>query len=124
MRSQHLRRIGMRRHADYSTSTVAGIWSLKEDESWACRTGLMMAPSLPHKYVPYVYGILQAAITTAVATAIAIYPLAHSALEFIERWMVAWCIAWLTMLPVVLLAAPYIQRAVMRLFEPDRKADR
>ena len=83
-----------------------------------------MAPLLPYRYAPYAYGILQAAITTAVATGIAIYPLAHSAIEFIERWMVAWGIAWLTMVPVVLLAAPIILRAVMRLFEEDRKADR
>jgi hypothetical protein len=83
-----------------------------------------MAPLLPYRYAPYAYGILQAAITTAVATGIAIYPLAHSAIEFIERWMVAWSVAWLTMVPVVLLAAPIIHRAVMRLFEEDRKADR
>jgi hypothetical protein len=83
-----------------------------------------MAPLLPYRYAPYAYGILQAAITSAVATAIAIVPITHSLLEFVERWMVAWAIAWVTMLPVVLLASPFIQRAVMRLFEPDRKADR
>ena len=79
-----------------------------------------MAPLLPYRFAPYAYGILQAAITTAVATAIAVFPMAHSAVEFVERWMVA----WLTMVPVVLLAAPYIHRAVMRLFEEDHKADR
>jgi hypothetical protein len=83
-----------------------------------------MAPLLPYRYAPYAYGILQAAITSAVATAIAIVPITHSLLEFVERWMVAWAIAWVTMLPVVLLASPFIQRAVMRLFEADRKADR
>jgi peptidoglycan/LPS O-acetylase OafA/YrhL len=83
-----------------------------------------MAPHLPYRYAPYAYGVLQAAITSAVATAIAIVPIAHSLLEFVERWTVAWAIAWVTMLPVVLLASPFIQRAVMRLFEEDRKADR
>ena len=82
-----------------------------------------MAPLLPYRYAPYAYGVLQAAITTAVATAIAIYPLAHSAMEFIERWMLARVLAWLAMVPVVLVAAPIIQRAVIRLFEPDRRAD-
>ena len=71
-----------------------------------------MAPHFPQKFAPYAYGILQAALTTAVATAIAIYPLAHSSMEFMERWMLAWGIAWVTMLPVVLLASPIIQRAV------------
>ncbi len=83
-----------------------------------------MAPLLPYRFAPYAYGILQAAITTAVATAIAVFPVAHSAGEFVERWMVAWFVAWLTMVPVVLLAAPCIHRAVMRLFEEDHKADR
>jgi len=79
-----------------------------------------MAPLLPYRFAPYVYGILQAAITTAVATAIAVFPVVHSAIEFIERWMVAWFVAWLTMVPVVLLAAPYIHRAVMRFFEDEK----
>jgi peptidoglycan/LPS O-acetylase OafA/YrhL len=84
----------------------------------------MMAPSLPQKYVPYAYGILQAALTTAVATAIAIFPLAHSALEFFERWALAWGIAWVTMLPVVVLASPLIQRACQRFCQPEQRLDR
>lgn len=83
-----------------------------------------MAPHFPQRYAPYAYGILQAAITTAVATAIAIYPIVHSSMEFVERWMLAWGLAWLTMLPVVLIASPLIQRAVMHLFAEDRTADR
>jgi peptidoglycan/LPS O-acetylase OafA/YrhL len=82
-----------------------------------------MAPHFPQRYAPYAYGILQAAITTAVATAIAIYPLAQSSMEFFERWTFAWGIAWLTMLPVVLVAAPIIQRAVQTLFDAERTPD-
>jgi len=81
-----------------------------------------MALHLPQRYVPYAYGILQAALTTAVATAIAIFPIAHSALEFVERWMVAWAIAWVTMLPVVILASPLIQRAIQHLLDPRPRA--
>jgi hypothetical protein len=76
-----------------------------------------MAPYLPLRFLPYAYGLLQALITTAVATAIAIFPLAQSSMDFFERWTFAWGIAWLTMVPVVLLAAPFIQRAVRLLFE-------
>jgi peptidoglycan/LPS O-acetylase OafA/YrhL len=82
-----------------------------------------MAPNLPQRYAPYAYGILQAAITTAVATAIAIYPLAHSSMEFFERWTFAWGIAWLTMLPVVLVASPIIHRAVQAIFVLERTHD-
>ncbi len=76
-----------------------------------------MAPYLPLRFLPYAYGLLQALITTAVATAIAIFPLAQSSMDFLERWTFAWGIAWLTMVPVVLVAAPIIQRAVRLLFE-------
>jgi peptidoglycan/LPS O-acetylase OafA/YrhL len=82
-----------------------------------------MAPHFPQRYAPYAYGILQAAITTAVATAIAIFPLAHSSMEFIERWMLAWGVAWLTMLPVVLVASPIIQRAVQSCCDRERTPD-
>ena len=83
-----------------------------------------MAPHLPVRYAPYAYGILQAALTTAVATAIAIYPLAQSSMDFFERWMFAWGVAWLTMLPVVLIASPFIQRAVRKFFEPEEPSQR
>jgi peptidoglycan/LPS O-acetylase OafA/YrhL len=82
-----------------------------------------MAPHFPQRYAHFAYGVLQAALTTAVATAIAIFPLAHSSMEFVERWMLAWAIAWVTMLPVVLLASPLIQRAVQSFCDPKQSPD-
>ena len=70
---------------------------------------------LPQKYGPLVFGIIQAAITTAVATAIATRQLTEFGLLVLERWAFAWVIAWLTMLPVVILFAPLLQRAVIAL---------
>src|SRR5689334_357586 len=61
---------------------------------------------LPQKYAPFVFGVIQAAITTAVATAIATHQLTEFGLLFLERWAFAWLVAWLTMLPVVILLAP------------------
>ena len=74
---------------------------------------------LTRRHAPFVYGIIQAALTTAVATGIAIYPLAGGTMNFLERWMSAWAVSWLSMLPVVLLVAPIIQRAVMALTADD-----
>jgi len=70
---------------------------------------------LPHQYAPLVYGIIQAAITTAVATAIATYQLTDFSMRFAEEWLFAWVISFLTMLPVVVFAAPFIQRCVLAL---------
>ena len=73
---------------------------------------------ISRRFAPYIYGVIQAGITTAVASGIATF----SALGFIAlsvpAWLVAWMIAWATMLPVVILIAPLIQRAVMRLTAP------
>lgn len=70
---------------------------------------------LPQKYAPFVFGVIQAAITTAVATAIATHQLTEFGLLFLQRWTLAWLVAWLTMLPVVILFAPLLQRAVAAL---------
>jgi hypothetical protein len=73
-----------------------------------------MAP-LPQQYAPLVYGIIQAAITTAVATAIATHQLTAFNMRFVEEWLFAWGLAFLTMLPVVVFVAPFIQRCVLAL---------
>ena len=70
---------------------------------------------LPQQYAPLVYGIIQAAITTAVATAIATYQLTHFNMRFAEEWLFARGVSFLTMLPVVVFVAPFIQRFVLAL---------
>jgi Protein of unknown function (DUF2798) len=79
---------------------------------------------LPQKYAPFVFGVIQAAITTAVATAIATHQLTEFGLLFLQRWTFAWLVAWLTMLPVVILFAPLLQRAVAALTGPQGDASR
>jgi Protein of unknown function (DUF2798) len=66
-----------------------------------------------------VYGIIQAAITTAVATAIATHQLADLNIRFLEEWFFASSISFLTMLPVVIFVAPFIQRCVVALTLSD-----
>ena len=60
-----------------------------------------MPLKLSRRHAPYVYGIIQSALTTAIATAIATWKLTGTALLFMQYWFSAWGIAWLTMLPVV-----------------------
>nr|PZN78652.1 MAG: GNAT family acetyltransferase [Pseudomonadota bacterium] len=79
---------------------------------------------LPRRYAHFVYGMIQAAITTAVATTVATRQIASADLHFVLYWIESWSLSLATMLPVVLLAAPIIQRAVYSLTEekPGEKA--
>ena len=74
---------------------------------------------LPPKFAPLVYGVIQAAITTAVATGIATHQGIEFGVLFLERWALSWLVAWITMLPLVILIAPMIQRAVVNLTLPQ-----
>jgi hypothetical protein len=78
---------------------------------------------LPRRYAPFVYGLIQAAITTAIATAIATFQMMDFGLQFLARWAFAWWLAWLTMLPFVIVLAPLLQRAVDALTTPKLMRD-
>lgn len=75
-----------------------------------------MAIGIPHRYAPIAYGVIQAAITTAVATTIATLQSDHAGLiEFAWYWLGCWAASWLLMLPVVVFLSPLIQRVVLAL---------
>jgi uncharacterized protein DUF2798 len=69
-------------------------------------------PKLPRHFAPFIFGIIQAALTTGIATAIATPLEAGFDWEYCRRWLTAWAVAWLTMLPVVIFFAPVIRRTV------------
>ena len=79
---------------------------------------------LPQRYAPFIYGIVQAGITTAVASAIATHQLMGFGVQFFIAMGVLLVAGWLTMLPVVIGLAPVIQRAVAALTAPDALDDR
>jgi hypothetical protein len=65
---------------------------------------------LPKRYGHFVFGVIQSFLTSAVATAIA-----HStdaAAVFLGHWARSWLLSWVTLLPIVLLASPFIRRIV------------
>ena len=67
--------------------------------------------SIPKRYSHFIFGLIQAGFTCAIAAAIASAPLIHEG-TFISHWFRSWLIAWATMIPFVLLATPFIRRAV------------
>ncbi|MBX9925687.1 MAG: DUF2798 domain-containing protein [Hyphomicrobiaceae bacterium] len=73
---------------------------------------------LPKRFAPLAYGVIQSGVTTGFATATATYQ-ALGLERFATTWPVAWGLAWLMMVPVVVVVSPLIQRAVLALVEPD-----
>jgi len=73
---------------------------------------------LPRRYAPFVYGVIQAALTTAVVTAIALRQMTGT--SFLQSWIYAWALAFVSILPVVTIVAPLIHRAAFALTKaPD-----
>ena len=69
---------------------------------------------IPRRYTHFVFGVIQSGLTSLIAAGIASYPsLAHG--NFLRNWSISWLIAWVTMLPVVLLAAPAIRSLAVAL---------
>ncbi len=66
----------------------------------------MLGISRRHSH--FVFAVVQSGLTCLIAAAIASYPLLASG-QFLRYWLVSWLLAWATMLPIVVLAAPVIR---------------
>jgi Protein of unknown function (DUF2798) len=69
---------------------------------------------IPRKYGHIVFGVIQAGLTSAIAAGVASIS-NFGTLAFVENWLGSWLIAWMTTIPIVLLAAPGIWRLVLAL---------
>jgi hypothetical protein len=81
-------------------------------------------PKLSRSYAPFVYGVIQSGITTALSTAIATFGALGWSVAGIGPWLAAWALAWLMMLPLVIAISPLIQRAVNAVVEPPEMRTR
>jgi integral membrane sensor domain MASE1 len=73
---------------------------------------------IPRRYNHFVFSVIQSGLTCFIAAAIASLSFVAQG-SFVDHWMKAWVVAWVTMLPVVLLAAPVIRRIADRLTGDD-----
>ena len=73
---------------------------------------------IPHIYGHFVFGIIQSGLTSCIAAAIASFAFLDDG-RFIQTWISSWLMSWLIMLPVVIFAAPFIRRAVMKLTDEE-----
>ena len=66
---------------------------------------------IPKRYSHFLFGLIQSGFTCAIAAGIASAPFFGDRV-FISQWLKSWVIAWAIMIPFVLLASPFIRRAV------------
>jgi hypothetical protein len=66
------------------------------------------------RYGHFVFGVIQSGLTSAIAAGIASAPF-FGTFEFMKNWVGSWLIAWMTAIPIVILAAPAIRRLVLAL---------
>lgn len=76
--------------------------------------GASHMPKIPSRYSYFAYGVIQSGLTCSIAAAIANIPFADEGL-FLQYWLRSWSVSWLTMLPVVMSATPFIRRLVERM---------
>jgi Protein of unknown function (DUF2798) len=69
---------------------------------------------IPRRYTHFVFGVIQSGLTSLIAAGIASVPALASG-KFVQNWLVSFLVAWVTMLPVVLLAAPAIRSLAVAL---------
>ena len=71
-------------------------------------------PRIPRKYGYFVFGVIQSGLTSAIAAGVASVPFLGT-FAFVENWLGSWLVAWMTTIPIVILAAPAIRRLVLGL---------
>jgi Protein of unknown function (DUF2798) len=74
---------------------------------------------IPRRYSHFVYGVIQSGLTCLIAAAIASTPSLATG-SFLHNWALSWLISWMMMLPVVVLAAPFIRTASLLLTREER----
>ena len=73
-------------------------------------------PKISRRYAHFLFGFIQSGVTTA--SAVASFPfLANGA--FVANWVESWLISWALMVPIVIFAAPTIQRVTVLLTSDD-----
>ena len=65
-------------------------------------------PGIPRRYSHFIFAVIQSGLTSLIAAGVASLPVVTVG-RFLMHWGVAWVVSWAVMLPVVVLAAPFIR---------------
>jgi hypothetical protein len=74
---------------------------------------------IPRRHSHFIFAVIQAGLTCLIAAGIASFPVLTMS-QFLAYWLLSWAISWITMLPVVLLAAPFIRAVSIALTREER----
>ncbi|MGY3487103.1 hypothetical protein ACVW1C_004986 [Bradyrhizobium sp. USDA 4011] len=74
---------------------------------------------IPRRFSHFVFAFIQSRLTCLIAAGIASLPSLATG-NFFWNWLASWLIAWITMLPIVLLAAPVIRSFAIALTCDER----
>jgi len=74
---------------------------------------------IPRRFSHFVFAFIQSGLTCLIAAGIASLPFLATG-DFLRNWLASWLIAWVTMLPVVLLAAPAIRSLAVSLTREEQ----
>jgi hypothetical protein len=75
-------------------------------------------PRPPRRYAHFLFAAIQSALTSSIAAAIASFNLIWVG-GFLGHWLRSWAVAWIIMLPVVIVAAPAILNLSNFITRPD-----
>jgi hypothetical protein len=75
-------------------------------------------PRPPRRYAHFLFAAIQSALTSAIAAGIASVNFFWAG-GFFGHWLRSWAVAWIVMLPVVILAAPAILRLAESMTRPS-----
>jgi hypothetical protein len=88
-------------------STVSEFVPTGELQPRAPAKGLIYMPMPPRRHAHFLFAAIQSALTSSIAAAIASFNLIWVG-GFFGQWLRSWAVAWIVMLPVVIVAAPAI----------------
>ena len=64
--------------------------------------------AIPRRYSHFLFAVIQSGLTCLIAAGVASLPLVTIS-QFVVHWLLSWFASWIVMLPVVILAAPFIR---------------
>ena len=73
---------------------------------------------IPRRYSHFVFGTVQAGLTSLIAAGIASYAFMGQG-KFLSHWILSWLVSWAAMVPFVLFAAPAIRKLSIMLTKED-----
>jgi hypothetical protein len=74
---------------------------------------------IPAKFGPVLFGLILSGLMSFVVSGVSTLRAAGGSPGYTELWTQAWLTAWVVAFPIVLVAAPFVRRAVQHLVRSE-----